>query len=67
MAALPIALGQGRVSWRPGLGKDHVDLEAPRPMCVVGLSLLCMPQEALTDSPLDVELIHVPLVLDLTS
>jgi hypothetical protein len=65
LAPLAALLNQRRATRRPGLGEDHVDLKAPRPMCDVGLPLLRSPEEALVDTPFDVELVYVTLVLDL--
>ena len=65
VAALAVTFNQDAVSRRPGLGEENVHSEALCPVWAMGFPLLRWSQQALTDPPLDVELIQVPLVLHL--
>lgn len=66
VAELVVALDKCSGVGRAGFREDDVDLEVLGRVLDVGFPLLGSPQKALVDTPFDVELVHISLVLYLT-
>jgi len=66
VTALPVVFDEDHAQGRSGLGKDDTNLEMLRGMLDVCFPLPCWPKKALANAPLDVELVDVSPVFDLS-
>ena len=67
MAALAIAFYKCDAPRWSGLGENYIDLEMSHTLLDVGLPVFCALQEALADTPFDIEFVCVASALDLPS